>query len=655
MDLSGGIHSFFGHLVGAQRADEREQRHREQLMNHLLLQHGIDTANPDLVLAGAGGLAKLGGKYGKDMGQRVEEMKQQWEAKKVQQPPLNVPNLTSQQQPGQMPGGMTFAAPAQPEARSVTPGIIGMEMPTVPPPPTPPPGMTASGGGPSPGMRPQPVMSQQAVPMPQQPQVAQDEEALMGNLPGSNTPGFTGAGGKPPAPPATSPFRTPYEEGVASAQKALPLWTAQQALTLEQRKQLLALFPNLSPVQKAALLSGHAPPQNIRPVALSPGQILTDPTSGEVIGRGGERTATVGPGQSVISIPNSPTPPPGTAPGAAGGATKLYEQPPLIKGKDAILLDAAAAVAQRHGIAFDPKKDPYNPLAQLPAQYREEAMYEADPSLKLRAMNVQELRAQRALRAKKLSLDIAQWNETHDPTYINSLVTQMRDDPDLYFDAGLKQIQPLLAKAWTQQTGLPVPRKLGAQLKSGEEGAQIALEHISRVNQLLQDPVVQQRLGPIMGRLGNIEENVGATLGLSPQDAEKIQNLRTSLNYLFFREGRALMGGRPPEQLMKMFASTTVSVKQAMPMLMGSLKGAETMANATMDAADKYRFGKRSVGGVTNPPAATGGTQASKPGGVKVPPPPAPMPGHIRVKRKADGAVGDIPEANFDPAKYDKI
>ncbi|HEY9014566.1 MAG TPA: hypothetical protein VIM84_05850, partial [Gemmatimonadales bacterium] len=241
-----GIHEFFRHITGVDQAEKlmAQKDQREAYRNAIIYGHQND--DPDAVLGAMEGLASISGKYGKEFLPQIQQARQQLvarrQAQQEQAAKLNV-NLTGQPQP-QLPGGVSVAAPAgQPESRSVMPGVIGLEMPTVPPPPAPPPGSEAkfsvNSKPVSPGMQAQPVMNTQAVPMPSQPQFQAENDPMMGTLPGGNLPGFTGAGGVSPTPPPAVPNyalssagRNPQQAGEAAWQKFAPTYRGQQQ-TLE--------------------------------------------------------------------------------------------------------------------------------------------------------------------------------------------------------------------------------------------------------------------------------------------------------------------------------------------------------------------------------------------------------------------------------------
>jgi len=176
------------------------------------------------------------------------------------------------------------------------------------------------------------------------------------------------------------------------------------------------------------------------------------------------------------------------------------------------------------------------------------------------------------------------------PTVAN-LVEQMKTSPQVYQGIKDRNLQAAVATEWNKQMGLPAPVQIGTQAKTREDAAANTIENLKTIKQLLNDPVVRQRLGPAMGRLGNAEQTVGATMGLSPQDAQKIQRFRSALTYLYLGEGKQMFGGRPPEQLMSKLEATSPKVAEIMPLLLGSLSAIEDNSNNALMNAERQRFG----------------------------------------------------------------
>ena len=84
------------------------------------------------------------------------------------------------------------------------------------------------------------------------------------------------------------------------------------------------------------------------------------------------------------------------------------------------------------------------------------------------------------------------------------------------------------------------------------------------------------------------------------------------MKYFVFQEGKAVLGGRLPQQLMKSLEESSANVNMKPDMLQGALAGAKGNAEGVMDNVDKQRFGgamrTRDMRGQGAPAAPGGGT-----------------------------------------------
>lgn len=142
---------------------------------------------------------------------------------------------------------------------------------------------------------------------------------------------------------------------------------------------------------------------------------------------------------------------------------------------------------------------------------------------------------------------------------------------------------------------LPAPVKLNPTQLGTEEYARRAITSIETVNNMLNDPtmaaLIKRRSGAILGRVGDLEQDAGATAGLSDDEARKIQDFRSSIRYLTFQEGKALFGSRIPVQLMKELQSTSPKSTESIAMLKGSMDAVRKNAEKTLISAETTRFG----------------------------------------------------------------
>lgn len=219
----------------------------------------------------------------------------------------------------------------------------------------------------------------------------------------------------------------------------------------------------------------------------------------------------------------------------------------------------------------------------------------------LAAENLKQLQALRSETMANTAMHMREWNATHGQDAVNSIVKQMKADPDVFFAKDMTpDLRNNVAQVWTQQTGMPPPREVPAQIKTKEANSVIAANAVGRIKKMLaENPVIQRRMGAWNGRVGNLEQAIGDTKGLSPQDAQVIQNFRSSVNYLFFQEGQALLQ-RSPQALMEELKVTSPSMKQGLPLFLGALDAVNGTASNNIQSANDYRF-NRAPGSATSP------------------------------------------------------
>ncbi len=179
---------------------------------------------------------------------------------------------------------------------------------------------------------------------------------------------------------------------------------------------------------------------------------------------------------------------------------------------------------------------------------------------------------------------------TSPETQVSLAVKGMYDNPDSFHEVK-PNIKQKVAAEWQRQTGLPAPNKLGAPALESQRMANLAQTHIKSILEILKDPMIAKNIGPIAGRLGNLEQNVGDTFFKSGPQAEKEQELRTRLQYLLFQEGKALLGGRPPERLIRELKDSSASVQKTMDLMKGALGGAYKASKQLVENNDRERFG----------------------------------------------------------------
>ena len=177
---------------------------------------------------------------------------------------------------------------------------------------------------------------------------------------------------------------------------------------------------------------------------------------------------------------------------------------------------------------------------------------------------------------------------------VKGWAAQIAQNPDT-----ANQVPPSLRtpvmQAFTAQTGLPYPKPLTGTAVDTERASRNALDAVQQIKDALADPEIQSRVGVILGRLGNAEQAAGGAVGLSPAAEAKAQQLRTNMRYLVFQEGKALMGGRIPQNLMQQLEQSSPSVKMDAGTLNGALAGVTDAANRNLDQTFKQRFGENAA------------------------------------------------------------
>lgn len=237
--------------------------------------------------------------------------------------------------------------------------------------------------------------------------------------------------------------------------------------------------------------------------------------------------------------------------------------------------------------------------------------------------------------------------------------------------------------------------------------------HIQNILHILEDPDVRAHVGPITGRWDTKREQFGDVTtpvigsNVSPQTAQKIQDLNTSLTYLFTQELKGNMGSRPAYQLAQLMKQVSPRVSEELPLLMGALEATSRASGAQLTTQEHEFFGQGKqrknfdsgyhpedyglwkwgvpgseppVGAIVNgmrykggadhnasnknnwePVNATTGVlpQGVTPPGIPPPPTPvsgvnAPPPGKVLVRRRSDGQMGYKDPKLIDPKIYER-
>jgi len=196
-----------------------------------------------------------------------------------------------------------------------------------------------------------------------------------------------------------------------------------------------------------------------------------------------------------------------------------------------------------------------------------------------------------SIEGAKLALSQKEFNAKFgSPTSRAAFTESVKNNPDSYFSLP-PEMKPGVAADLVAQ-GLSVPTQLPADIKSRAASAGLTLQSIDRVKALLADPDIAGAIGPIAGRLGNLEQSVGDTFfGENDPRARKEQQLRTELAYLKFQESKGLFGGRPAQQLIKSLSSVSANPSMSQNLINGSLDAMSNSMKAVGKEAKAYSFG----------------------------------------------------------------
>lgn len=147
------------------------------------------------------------------------------------------------------------------------------------------------------------------------------------------------------------------------------------------------------------------------------------------------------------------------------------------------------------------------------------------------------------------------------------------------------QLRNSVGLAFHNQTGSPLPTKLGGTDKTNLSNSRFTLGMIDELKQMVQDPEVQAAMGPAAGRLAKGESILGT--GNTP----KQQQFVTMLEYLYAGEGRTVFGGRAPQKLLTSLKAVSASASKDMSEVTGALDGAAATAKQRVDAIVGSQFG----------------------------------------------------------------
>lgn len=346
-----------------------------------------------------------------------------------------------------------------------------------------------------------------------------------------------------------------------------------------------------------------------------PGEEVISAAGKNLGGNTQARLEKLEPGTSLASIgstsqgglPPAPGSAPVGSPGTSGASIIASGGPPL---PDKSTIEALTHYAANHGIKSW-QDVPGTDWAKAKAEFGEASMTPTQRLLaNAKVVSAQQLIEIRKLEAAKFLQQKKEWDATKSPEALTSLAEQVHSNPDLFQKlSGAEAV--MVANALHAKYGEGAPRAIPQRLKDQEDSALLAYNHVQDLRPYLDNKVIQQRLGAWGGRVGDLEQALGSTVGLSPEDARMVQGFRSRLPYLFAQEAQAVMGGRPAQKFMDDLKKVSPRTSMGVPLLQGAMDAIQNNARVTIQTADQARKG---VQGMPPPPGsrnASGQTQGT--------------------------------------------
>lgn len=196
------------------------------------------------------------------------------------------------------------------------------------------------------------------------------------------------------------------------------------------------------------------------------------------------------------------------------------------------------------------------------------------------------------LQTRKMEMD--RLTAEHSPENVQSLANMVKNDPSMWFEKTLdeKGMRDIVGRQITASGGQIPSRKPSSEMDKMAVPAAVTVAHVNAILPMLNDPAIQKVLGPVEGRLAKGEELVGMNVpGATPEETAKIQKFLTNLNYLFFREGKALIGGRPPQKLMEELKKTSPGAQMTMARIKGAIDAVKQGADLAINERNNWIYG----------------------------------------------------------------
>lgn len=210
----------------------------------------------------------------------------------------------------------------------------------------------------------------------------------------------------------------------------------------------------------------------------------------------------------------------------------------------------------------------------------------------------------------KFELDKQKFDAEYGAGTAESAVEQIYANPDSVREVLSKipaGMYPRVQALMQSKHGMPLPVPLEGTAKQQESAGNRTLADITWIRGALQNPNIAKNIGPILGRLQNVEQATGEATGLTGADAAMAQEFRTRMRNMLADEAGALYRRVNPKVLDDL-AKSSGNITMGSDMLSGALNGVEETVKNNLNSYEQQRWGA----GKMRPPEARG-LQATAP------------------------------------------
>ncbi len=200
------------------------------------------------------------------------------------------------------------------------------------------------------------------------------------------------------------------------------------------------------------------------------------------------------------------------------------------------------------------------------------------------------LKSQRGMTVNLGGVKLQNDKDMHDPAVINNLVSGVKANPDSFFALPDAYKKPVIAAM--SAAGLPIPAKVSAAVQDRGNRADVSLQHVGQLREMLKDPDISSSVGPAKGRALKWVLGVGAQpLGMTDEKAQKLSEFKSRLAQFLIQE-TTVANSRPAKQLLDIIKQGAPDMKQALSLLKGSIDAAEASAKMTLKSKTNAQFGE---------------------------------------------------------------